>query len=144
MKKHIKKTNATLKSLFEDGAVIDIPDEDNAVKSKKFKSNRRDDNVEEYNKSITRKRLEKKKLTGDDVERLSDIEDEIAELMKEATAIVMRSKSSTTQSRYRGYVKSHIEMALSHDHEWMAENSSTLRSIIDELGEEVDDEVSKS
>jgi len=74
----------------------------------------------------------------EDINRFDEIKDEISELLWEANNIVSRQGSDVTKERWRGYVLSHIEMALSEEHDWLGRSMCTMNSILEEIRDEED------
>ena len=71
---------------------------------------------------------------SDDAGRLSEIKDEIKELMDEAKSIVEHSGNNTAWARAKSYWYAHIVMALDDDHMFMGGSMTSMQDTIDELG----------
>jgi len=71
----------------------------------------------------------------DAISELSEIKEEILELLGNAREVV---KGTSEASRAHAYWIAHIRMALDDDHEWLGGSMCTLQGSIDSLQEEVD------
>jgi hypothetical protein len=79
-------------------------------------------------------------ITASQVERLSEIREEMETLLDEARTIIRHSGDKLTQERFKGYVHSHIVMALTEQHEYLGKNMFTLAGLTEDLQSQVESE----
>lgn len=72
------------------------------------------------------------------VERLTEIKDEMKELLQEALQLVVDTagRESTTYERARRYWCAGITVELDKEHSWLASSMCTIQSTIEELSDE--------
>ena len=73
-------------------------------------------------------------MKTEDIERLSEIKDEMKELLGEADQLI-RGAGGIAYERARAYWLGHIAIALDDDHEYAGGSMCTMQDTIDDLGE---------
>jgi hypothetical protein len=74
-----------------------------------------------------------KVLTADEIERLTEIKDEIGNLANEARRII---RDTSEEEAARRYWLAAIEIALGDDHSFLGRNMRTMQESVDALDEE--------
>jgi hypothetical protein len=82
-----------------------------------------------------------KTVTQSDVDRLSEIKDEIKYLVEEARVLV---HSTSEDARSKAYWYAHITMALDDDHEFLGSGSHTMQDTIDNLDPKMTKDMAES
>ena len=77
-----------------------------------------------------------------DVQRASEIVEEMQNLLDEFDGIVRHVDSRITYERFRAYPKGHISMALTKESDYLGSDMFTLEEIVTELQDEVEAEES--
>lgn len=73
-------------------------------------------------------------------DRLSEIKDEIKELMSEAKKIIRQHCEPITWERAKSYWFAAMSMALDNEHDYLGKEPFTMQDAIDELDDYVDEE----
>lgn len=80
-----------------------------------------------------------KTLTRNEIDRLTDIKNEMISLLNEAKGII-RLGPAITQDRAKGYCLAQLEMALTNEHGYLGSATVSLENVIDELESNLDGE----